>query len=134
MSARFIEQGIVIKVEGSDVWVELTPGERCKGCAACHLLSAGKRGVIAEDPVGAAVGDMVEVEICQETRLIFPLIVFGLPVVFLLVGIFLGRLVSELMAVLLGFAFLFLSYLLIKMVDRYVAGQMQYKNVVLRRL
>jgi sigma-E factor negative regulatory protein RseC len=129
-----IERGIVIKREGNDAWVELTPGERCKGCAACHLLSAGKRGVIAENTVNAAAGDMVEVEICQETKLLFPFIVFGLPVLFLFLGIIVGGLASEVMAVVLGFAFLISSYLFIKLIDRYVAGQKKYKNAILRRL
>lgn len=80
------------------------------------------------------MGDEVEVEICREARIAFPLLVFGLPVFMLILGIILGGMLSEIMAVMGGAVFLALGFLLVKLADRYVAGQKRYNNSIIRLL
>lgn len=134
MGQKFIERGIVYKISGNSAWIELAASSKCEHCEACQILSAGKRGVEAENQVGAGVGDEVEVEICQETRVVFPLLVFGLPVIFLILGIFLGGLVSETASIIFGAVFLLLGFLIVVVVDKYVAGQKKFRNVIVRKV
>lgn len=134
MGAKFIEQGRVISVAGRTAWVELTTTAKCEQCDACQIMAAGSRGVEADNPVGAAVGDQVEVEICRAAKVSFPLLVFGLPVFLFIVGVILGSFLSELWSVAAGTVFLLAGMLIVKLADRYIAGQKRYNNVILKVL
>ncbi len=93
-----IERGEVIgSGKGSvDVRMEAGSSEACAECGHCSRVD--KDGLVISDVddagVGASVGDVVEVEIPPGTDVRAGLIVYILPVVTLLVGYGVGRIVA----------------------------------------
>jgi sigma-E factor negative regulatory protein RseC len=130
-----LDQGKIFKVEGKTAWIEFTPSSRCSKCGACFMSQdSGKMILEAENPVEAKVGDWVEVGISPASQTLFPLIIFGVPLLFLVVGIFLGILISENMAVILGIVFLTFGFLLLKLIDRYLGKAKKFKNSIIRKI
>jgi positive regulator of sigma E activity len=94
-----IEIGEVLQVltpaagGGRRVVVRLQIGEHCDRCAAhalCRPSGDGRREIEAEDPLGVAVGDRVRVAVRGSQVLHMSLLLYGLPLLLLLVGVGLG--------------------------------------------
>lgn len=130
-----LDRGKVFKVEGKTAWVEFMPTSKCSKCGACFMShDSGKMILEAENSIGAEIGDLVEVEISSTSQVLFPLVIFGIPLLFLLIGIFLGILISENMAVILGVIFLTFGFLFLKLIDRYLAKTKKFKNVIIQKI
>lgn len=128
-----LDQGVVSKVERNLAWVEFAPSSECVKCGACHAAASGKMILEAENPIEAKVGDWVEVEVSSATKVFFPLLVFGIPILFLIIGISLGSLISERMRIMLGVIFLIIGFLSLKLVDQYVAKAKKFRSRIVRR-
>jgi len=87
------EQGDVVRLEGDLAIVVIRRGEACGHCAAagaCHALSGeALQELTATNPIGAAVGDRVEVEIREGLALRAVGWAYALPTVIVL-GVALG--------------------------------------------
>lgn len=117
------ETGIVIKETGKYVTVKLERTEACAKCRACTAGFETKDMIIeAENICNAKEGDQVEISLEQSNFLKAVLIMYTIPLTFLLAGIGIGYLISnifslqnvELIAVICGFLLLAVSYFLIK--------------------
>ncbi|GKX29401.1 hypothetical protein SH1V18_18810 [Vallitalea longa] len=117
------ETGIVIKEAEKYVTVKLERTEACAKCRACTAGFETKDMIIeAENVCNAKEGDQVEISLEQSNFLKAVLIMYTIPLTFLLVGLGIGYLISnifnlqdvELIAVICGFSLLAVSYLLIK--------------------
>jgi len=94
------ETGLVIKVDGPDVELEVTPGVHCQSCArkdGCHArldlgLTEQEPTLRARNDAGAEVGDRVEVEIPGRTRVAAMIAAFGVPAVLAVAGAVIGSL------------------------------------------
>ncbi len=82
-----IEQGEVIATDGGRARVRLPRNDSCRTCGLC-LFAADGRGMIleAENPAGAGTGDRVEVELERRDPLAAASLLFGLPLLAMLVG------------------------------------------------
>ncbi len=94
-----LEQGIVIEAvaasEGQPARarVRLLAGDHCEGCPAAVMCRPGggdRRLMDVSDPVGVAVGDQVEVAVPGGQVLRASFLVYGLPLLLLLLGVWLG--------------------------------------------
>jgi sigma-E factor negative regulatory protein RseC len=106
----------------------MIPDAKCRGCAACQLLAPGRHGLTADNPIGAKIGDKVEVEVAQETNRLIPLVVFGLPIVFFLVGLVIGNIFSETWSIIFAATFLLASFSVVRRFDRYAAKQARFQS------
>jgi sigma-E factor negative regulatory protein RseC len=89
------ERGTVTAAGDGAVDVRVQATAACENCSACCRVD--KDGVTVEgarDPLGAAVGDLVEVEIPEGADTRAGVLVFILPVLGLLVGYAIGAAVS----------------------------------------
>lgn len=127
-----LDQGRVIKVERGLAWVEFMSSSECARCGACHMAASGKMLNEAENPIGAKVGDMVEVEISPAVKTLFPFIAFGIPIIFLFLGLSLGSIISEKAGIILGILFLILGFLSVRIIDRFMARQKKFRNRIVR--
>ena len=127
-----LDQGRVIKVEENSAQVEFTSSSECARCGACSMGASGKMMTEAENPIGAKVGDLVAVEISSAVKVMVPLLAFGIPIVFLFIGLAIGSFISETMGIILGIGFLALGFLAIRLVDRYFAGQKKFRNRIVK--
>ncbi len=94
-----IEEAIVVAVvpgEGerpSQARVQLVAGDHCEGCPAsnvCKPGGGGQRLLEVHDPVGVTVGDRVRIAVPGGAVLRASFLVYGLPLVLLLIGVWLG--------------------------------------------
>lgn len=117
------EVGTVIDKDGDLLIVRL---ERQEACAKCRACTAGlkKEDMImrAKNLCGAAVGDNVEITLESVDFFKAMVIMYGIPFVMFLAGVFAGYFGSirlgmgnnELIGFVLGFALVLLTYALIK--------------------
>lgn len=98
-SETLFEEGVVLAVvpaagDGpARARVRLTAGDHCEGCPASLLCKPGdgdRRIMDVTDPFGVAVGDRVRVAVPGGAVLRASFLVYGLPLVLLLVGVWLG--------------------------------------------
>jgi len=129
-----LDRGVVFKIEGSQALVEVVPPSECRGCTACQVFSSGKKGLAAENAAGAGVGDRVQVEVSPAAGVAAPIIAFGIPILFFLIGVVSGSLLSELFSILFGVLFLAAGMLLVRLLDRSIAGQKIFKCRIVRIL
>jgi len=94
MSAEvFLEEGVVIGLEGKRAVVLLTGDDQCEQCGLhdrCKPTGPNGRSLIATDPLGVHPGDKVQVAVQGKNILLATTLLYGIPLVLLLAGIFTG--------------------------------------------
>ncbi len=121
------ETARVIRTDHGFAWVELDWNEACTSCRGKEICFSGadqkKNAIQVKDSLGVMAGDRVEIEFPAGLRIQSSALVFGVPVLSMLVGYFAGvRLLpamSQDSAGLLGtLAGLVISLLFVRLLDR----------------
>lgn len=131
-----LDQGRVIKVDTDKnlAWIEFAQSSECARCGACHMATSGKMLLEVENPAGAKVGDLVEVEVSSAVTTLFPLLGFGIPILFLFIGIILGSFISEKTGIILGVIFLVFGFFAVRLIDRYISKEKKFRSRIVRIL
>lgn len=118
------EKGQVVEVNDDMLVVRMTRTEACAHCRACLKgLSEQEMIINAVNNCDAKVGDWVDIELYDNGFLTAVLVLYGIPMVALMVGIFIGYFLAPLMGAgnireplsfAVGVVFTLLSYLWIK--------------------
>lgn len=126
------ESGKIIKILRADlVEVTLQKSGACAHGCACKLQVEGEGMIEADNPIGAKLGQSVEIEISDRLLVLHYLVIFLLPIVFLVIGCLSGAFLwGELGGVILGFNFLVLSFLLIKWYDIWARQKAQVVRIL----
>ncbi len=117
------EVGTVVGTREDLAVVSLARGRYCEGCGSC-CVAAGEASMLAEarNPVGARVGDRVEVEIPVKAALKAAYLLYGIPLLVFLLGLGAGGALGNALAggrfgvplgLASGFALLALSYMML---------------------
>ncbi len=113
--SKMIEIGEVIELHDGEAKIRILSGEGCQSCTMqerCPLNQGKGWTISALDPLGARIGDRVEIEMGGETYLAAGALVFILPIVMLILFYLIGRyLVSEPVGILAAFVGLFAGML-----------------------
>ena len=113
------ERGRVIETRGNMAKVEIFRRDECSRCKVCGFGSRDKIIADAVNTIGAKACDDVELELEGSQVVRAAVIVYLIPLVFLLVGLYLGTVfasfidrqdLASLTAAIFGFGFLGLSY------------------------
>lgn len=121
--------GIVKEVNDEDLYVEVARESPCGvSCDSCHLAcNEGRTEIVrVKNFINAKEGDVVIVEISSRNLLGFFLLVYGLPLLFMFVGICLSYYILmrlgiknyEVISLFIGILSLALAYLLINKYDK----------------
>ena len=129
-----LDQGRVISINNRTARVEFSSSAACAECGACRRSAAGKMENEADNLVGAKPGDMVQVEISSLVVTLVPMIAFGVPLFFFFIGLALGSFFSERAGIILGVLFLAVSFLIVRMADRYVERKNKFRSRIVRIL
>jgi len=114
------EKAIVVESRKMRAQVEIMKSASCSSCKGCSVGRENKPvRVWAENPIGARVGHIVEIELNAKTFLSATLIAYGIPLLSFLLGIFLAFEVSDFLnissvepfALLVGLGLMALSFL-----------------------
>lgn len=89
--------GRIVRILGERVEVRVNPPAACGGCAnraGCAVFGTPERTVLAENPIGAGVGERVLLVTTGQAGSLSALAAFGLPAGLLLAGIVVGNLLA----------------------------------------
>lgn len=121
------EVGQVTKSELGKVTVMLERMEACAKCKACTAgFSKDKMQLVATNLCGADVDDYVNIELESKNFLIAIGVMYGLPLITLVIGFFVGEAISVRMGILsnveiisffTGLVFMTLTYIYIKSIE-----------------
>ncbi len=122
------EKGVVTRrISEKLVEVAFPRSEACAKCRACHDAGEGMVAIEAVDEVGAKRGDEVEIEIPSEEIIRGSVVVFFIPIFFLIAGYLLGSALArslgfpqweEAMGVIAAVLALLLSFYVVKWYDK----------------
>ena len=93
MHEELFEEGIVIKSSSGTAEVALKENDSCEECSAKIFCSPQKnklRKLVVSDPLGTLPGDEVKISVLGKEVLKASLLLYGLPLVLILTGIFIG--------------------------------------------
>lgn len=117
------EIGQVIKIENGYAKVQIKRTEACAKCGACDMGKSKSIEFLAKNSISAKVGDKVEIETQTANVLKASFIMYGVPLIFFLIGTLLGYYIanilgmfqwSNLIGFITGVVLTLISYLLIK--------------------
>jgi positive regulator of sigma E activity len=111
--------GRVVALNDSRAAVCFEPAEACRKCEAGALCGAAgkKHTIMVENAEHAKVGDDVYVEQAPGKALLSAFLLFGLPVIMALLGIFLGGRWGETWSVICGISGFALGLVIAKIID-----------------
>lgn len=123
------EIGQVIDKKGESVTVSLERTEACAHCRAC-IAGMQKREMLmtARNECGANVGDYVKIELREGVFIKAAVVMYAVPLVFLVTGFFAGSAIgnltglnniSEIVGFAVGIFFMFFSYVIIRKNEKY---------------
>lgn len=135
------ETGIVTHTEGNIAKVVVQRRGECEGCGARGVCEPSEGGMEIEalNPLQAKTGERVKIAIRAAAYLKGSIIVYGLPLTALIVGAILGKniaekffkeLNSDIAAAVLGFAFLLITFIIIKVWSKKAETKVEYKPVI----
>ena len=114
------EIGKVVGLNGNLAKVELGTSDHCTNCkmaSFCLVTGSGKREIMAQDLVGVKIGDVVRVRISGGNQLSSILLVFGLPILFGIIGLFIGANYSDVASLISGAIGLGVGFGILKLVE-----------------
>lgn len=121
------ESGTVIEVKNGIASVEVARSAACEHCKACHLGRDAQIMVAeAQNDAQAEVGDKVYIELEQKIILGAAVIVYIIPLLFLIIGYLIGSNLAnwlgvsynEEIGVAFGFSLLALSYIIVWYINK----------------
>jgi len=114
-----LENGTVIKTEGSNAFVEVT-GNGCKTCVAKAFCTGGERRIVqAENKISAKIGDKVTLEIPQRSFYLSLTLIFFIPIILLCGGFLIfNRFFGEAISGLIGLLLLILWFIILRFIDK----------------
>lgn len=133
-----IETGKVIEVENGNAKVYVARHAACGDCGSCQIGRDNLNMILtAENKIGAEVGDFVEIELLTENFLFASFILYGIPLIALILGISVGYYsfialgyqdgTAQLLAALSGIILLALSFLSIKNKESKIKEMKRFK-------
>ena len=138
------ERGIVIEKKGNTVVIKAPKGGACERCVSkslCHTVSETEMVVEADDPVGVKVGDRVVFMVGTATMLKAGILFYLIPLFCFIAGVVIGQIVTrefypgynpDTVSTVLGFVFLFLSFIGLKIYSTVAEKRGSYRPRVIK--
>jgi positive regulator of sigma E activity len=116
------ETGRVVSVSDGRAEVEVAARGECEHCSAhsvCNWTGTSVRKVLAVNKIGASTDELVELDTGEGTGAKTNILVFGIPVLLMLVGVLVGGLVlhNDLWSGILTGVGLVLGFVIVKIID-----------------
>lgn len=130
--------GIVKEIENEKAVIFVRRGSSCgENCAHCSS-SCEVPGVMIKlnNDIGAKKGDAVEISTKAKTIFKYTMMLYGIPMLFFIVGIIIGSFIfeSEIRSIMIGLVGLFISFFILKIIDKKVFLNKESKLVINRIL
>jgi positive regulator of sigma E activity len=125
------DRGKVVEIKGRKVTVEICPAS---GCASCGMCAGGNKSrfFTLDTNVPVKLGDEVMIRLYGGSEVVSSLILFLMPILFMIIGFVIAFFVFHLpegKATLAGIAGLGVSFIAVKLID-YLYGKKIYMDIV----
>lgn len=117
-AAEHAHTGVVVKLAGDMASVHFQRSAMCRHCGACLTLDSGEMETLVKNTLSAKPGDRVAVSIEPKRIMSAAILAYGVPLAMLLIGLYLGSLISDAVSVLLGLSLCACSYLLLRRLEK----------------
>ncbi|RBP39211.1 SoxR reducing system RseC family protein [Garciella nitratireducens] len=133
------EIGEVIGIEKGYAKVRIKRTEACARCGACNMGQAKSIDFLAKNMASAKIGDKVEIETQTNNVLKASFIMYGIPLLFFLIGTLLAYFIANqlgmiqwnnLISFIAGIIWTLVSYLLIKKNENKFSQDTGYQAVI----
>ena len=132
------EQGEIVKIVDDIAYVQMVMGDQCKGCNLCSAFGDNSKILEVRNELEAKIGDNVTVEISPKRVVGHSLLVFVLPLCFLIAGYFVGIFLSwpkgwstETRGIGAGMIFFMLSWCLVLLYNYYFSRKGQHSAEII---
>ncbi len=131
--------GVVVEVENEKAFVHIARNTACENCGACHFDEKTLNlKVTAVNHIGAIVGDRVELSMENVNFFRASFFLYGIPLLSLLAGIFLGIFIFQgmgseyydLFAIAIGLVFMTIAYVVLRLNKEKFADNSRYMSVI----
>ena len=122
-----VHSGVVTAVSGENATVRFTRGSMCAHCGACMRAGDDAMELTLPNTLGARIGDSVEVSLSSRKIVKASLIAYLIPLGFLLLGIWLGSRVSDVVALFGGLVGWAVSFIVLRIIDKRLRGGMEFR-------
>ena len=127
MSEEVRQQGTVVAVSGKKATVRFKKTDACGHCNACFRFGSNEADIEMDNALNAKEGDTVYIEMHAKSVLKASVIVYGIPLVFLVAGVALGCVIGELYGAIGGVAFSAGSFFILKALEPKFAKMNEFK-------
>lgn len=121
------QKGIVIETKGKKATVRFKKTDACGHCNACFRFGSNEADIEMDNALGAKKGDEVYIDMHANTVLKASAIVYGIPIIALLIGVVIGAQFGDIYAAAIGVALCALSFLLLKGLEPKFAKMNEFK-------
>ena len=121
------QTGKVIELKGKKAVVRFLRSDACGHCNACFRLGSNEADIDIDNVLGAKIGDVVGIEMHAKSVLKASLLLYGGPLVGLLVGAYLGSLHGDLYAALGGVLFAAGAFFILRALEPKFSRMTEFK-------
>lgn len=135
-----MEKGLVIKADNNKITIRFATTEACQKCGACLIKDNQAILPDIDNNVKAKVGDSVLIENKPSNMVTAALIIYLIPVIFLIGGYFLSLLIVNYLQIADKFAALgaiiafALSFFLVSFIDKRLSKSSKFKPLAIKKL
>ncbi len=119
--------GTVIKVEDKKAMVRFKRTDACGHCNACFHLGSNEADIEIDNTLKAAAGDQVVIELHGKSVFKASLIMYGVPIIGLIVGAGIGSTIGDLYAAVGGVLLAFGAFFIIRAFEPKLSKLTEYK-------
>ena len=121
------QTGKVIELKGKKAVVRFLRSDACGHCNACFRLGSNEADIDIDNVLGAKIGDVVGIEMHAKSVLKASLLLYGVPLVGLLVGAYLVSLQGDLYAALGGVLFAAGAFFILRALEPKFSRMTEFK-------
>ncbi len=132
----FRETGQIVEIKNGWAGIRLTQGEQCSHCAvkgACSSIGSGERVIHTRVDSSFRVGDHIELAFESSTRIASAVIVFLIPVFFMIAGLAVAAISfgdAEKPAIVGSFGGLILGFFIVWVVNKIVSKKKAFTPIL----
>jgi len=127
MEQQLRQTGKVIAITGKTATVRFLRSDACGHCNACFHLGSNEADIEIENECRAAVGDVVVIELHGGGMVKASAIAYGIPLAGLLVGVYVGSLISDVYAAVGGILLCGATYFILRGLNPHFARSATFK-------
>ena len=121
------QTGKVIELNGKKAIVRFQRSDACGHCNACFHLGSNEADIDIENSLNAKAGDVVGIELHGKSVFKASLIVYGVPLIALLIGAFIGSAAGDIYAALAGLLFAAGAFFLLRALEPRFSRMTEFK-------